>query len=1061
MNPLKPNCAQIAGILLCLGLSQVGMAQTLSGGVYEGTVGDTSQPLTGVMIRLYGSNKSGSLGVVIDETTTDANGQYSLDASTVYELYTIVETDPAGYVSVGATSVDGKVIDENRILYTHPLAGKVLEKNRFWDAKEPANKAPVAKAGGPYSGYVNDWIIFDGSESYDPDQDDKIISWQWDMDNDGQYDDATGETVKWQWDKPASGTVALKVMDTQQATDTDTATYEVKAQNQSPVADAGGPYAGQAGEWITFDGSKSYDPDPDDEIVVWQWDMDNDGQYDAVGEIIQWNWDDPTSGTVRLEVIDAHGSSSTDFADFSVEPMFGEYDYGDAPTSPAHGYSYPTLRSANGARHLVDADLCMGSRVDVDENGQPDLAALGDDTDAGGDDEDGIEFLTDVMPGQEARFELLVTNNKGSEQRIKVGCWLDVDASGQWALSGELVESWSLTASPGVNTWELGFEVPLEAVPGLTCARFRLYRVDLTGPAHFLSPFGPAGQGEVEDYMVEIQEAEALSDYGDAPDPEYPTLLASDGARHRVKPGLSLGRYADPEIDAQPNGSASGDDAAGLDDEDGVGFLGDLVPGHSTWMTIHGMNFTAEDQEIVVAGWIDFDRDGLWGFDEVVAVIGPVVLPSGEAAVWRPAVPVPVDASLGQTYARFRLYRVTRGRTGEIIAPGILPTGNGGEGEVEDHAVMIGEVIQREDFDEDPGWPTEGGWAFGAPSGGGGTHGHPDPNAGCTGANVYGVNLEGDYDPTPGGAHFLTAGPFDCTGYSEVTLRFARWLNSDASPLVWNVVHVSNQGRVWHVVWQSPEGETISDDGWQSMEYDISGVASRQSEVYVRWGYRVTAGADPYSGWNLDDVVLWGIPDEPVHFTDARVKAAVEGALLITDPTPRDMLALTNLAVEDAEIWTLDGLEYAANLETLHLGGNHILDVRPLGALVNLTELHLHSNEIRDISPLAGLIHLTDLTLGENHIRDISALAGMTRLTYLGLVRNLIADIRPLAGLRNLEQLWLNQNQIVDINPLADMTTLTVLALDDNPLSNVSCTAIIPIIRANNPGIWLQSSCPP
>ena len=36
-----------------------------------------------------------------------------------------------------------------------------------------------------------------------------------------------------------------------------------------------------------------------------------------------------------LEVIDTHGSSSTDFADLTVEPMFGEYDYGDTPSSPA------------------------------------------------------------------------------------------------------------------------------------------------------------------------------------------------------------------------------------------------------------------------------------------------------------------------------------------------------------------------------------------------------------------------------------------------------------------------------------------------------------------------------------------------------------------------------------------------------------------------------------------------------------------------------------------------------------------------------------------------------
>lgn len=58
-----------------------------------------------------------------------------------------------------------------------------------------------------------------------------------------------------------------------------------------------------------------------------------------------------------------------------------------------------------------------------------------------------------------------------------------------------------------------------------------------------------------------------LFDYGDAPDPQgtvqgrYPTLIGSDGARHRFGVGPVLGTQVDAERNGQPLASATGDDA--------------------------------------------------------------------------------------------------------------------------------------------------------------------------------------------------------------------------------------------------------------------------------------------------------------------------------------------------------------------------------------------------------------------------------------------------------------------------------------------------------------------
>lgn len=109
----------------------------LSGRVYSGEVGDERLPMSGVAVDLYASNSARTLGDRVATTATDRTGWYSLTAPAGYEYYTIVEVDPPGYESVGATTVDGLAINPNAIQYTYPLAGKTLTGNKFWDRPIP------------------------------------------------------------------------------------------------------------------------------------------------------------------------------------------------------------------------------------------------------------------------------------------------------------------------------------------------------------------------------------------------------------------------------------------------------------------------------------------------------------------------------------------------------------------------------------------------------------------------------------------------------------------------------------------------------------------------------------------------------------------------------------------------------------------------------------------------------------------------------------------------------------------------------------------------------------
>ncbi|MEA3208287.1 MAG: large repetitive protein [Chthoniobacter sp.] len=178
-------------------------------------------------------------------------------------------------------------------------------------------------------------------------------------------------------------------------------------------------------------------------------------------------------------------------------------------------------------------------------------------------------------------------------------------------------------------------------------------------------------------------------------------------------------------------------------------------------------------------------------------------------------------------------------------------------------------------LDTDPGWTRTGQWAFGHPTGLGGTYyGYPDPANGATGTNVLGVNLTGDYSTTAGGPYYVTTAALNLTGYAGTRLQFQRRLNSDYQSYAYATVAVSNNGTTWTQLWSNGT-TTISDSAWTKVQYDLSAVADNKPAVYVRWGYQVSSGAYPYSGWNIDDIEILGVP--AANFAISLQAAITEG----------------------------------------------------------------------------------------------------------------------------------------------------------------------------------------
>ena len=345
-------------------------------------------------------------------------------------------------------------------------------------------------------------------------------------------------------------------------------------------------------------------------------------------------------------------------------PIKLDFDYGDAPDNPDVSPSYPTLHANDGARHfvLVLPDgfvLKLGPNIDTELDGQPTALASGDDSMGPHDDEDGVIFLTPLQPGLPAEIEVEASGDG------RLDAWVDFNLNGSWMDPGEQIFA-SEPLAPGINL--LNFAVPAGAIPGDTFIRFRF------SSNGGLAPIGTAHDGEVEDYIVKIEDdpnpnPNDETDWGDAPQ-NYPVLAADNGARHFLTNDLMLGTMVDSEGNGQPSANAMRDDIdSAIDDEDGITFTSSISPGaNATIVAVSTMPGRLD-------AWIDFNQDGDWTDPgEKVLASAPVVGGPNNLNFL-----VPASASTGGTFARFRL-----------SSGGALSSeGGASDGEVEDYRIGI------------------------------------------------------------------------------------------------------------------------------------------------------------------------------------------------------------------------------------------------------------------------------------------------------------------------------------------------------------------------------------
>ena len=186
---------------------------------------------------------------------------------------------------------------------------------------------------------------------------------------------------------------------------------------------------------------------------------------------------------------DVAGVDKTIYGDIDLRASI--VDRGDLPDI------YGTLVASSGASHEIDVVTFLGAGVDGEIDGVPSVLANADDIN-GVDDEDGIQFLTPLIPGTNA--EIKVTASVDGY----LNTFIDFDGDGVFeipvitavdgvAASGNLTD---LFLTGGMHT--ITIAVPSNA-NGRIYSRFRFTEDD---PQGALGPTAFWPNGEVEDYAL-------------------------------------------------------------------------------------------------------------------------------------------------------------------------------------------------------------------------------------------------------------------------------------------------------------------------------------------------------------------------------------------------------------------------------------------------------------------------------------------------------------------------------------------------------------------------------
>jgi len=172
----------------------------------------------------------------------------------------------------------------------------------------PQNILPIAEAGEPRFGWMQETLLFDASESYDIDG--TIGGYRWDFQNDGVFDTiwSSSPFATYCYSNAGTYTVKLEVKDNNNAITSDTTTVVIAGSFAPPTVDIGGPYRGYAGRSLFFDASNRTHSNYT--IVLYHWDFGDNTT--GSGRTIAHTYVRNGTYNLTLTITDSHNGCARD-----------------------------------------------------------------------------------------------------------------------------------------------------------------------------------------------------------------------------------------------------------------------------------------------------------------------------------------------------------------------------------------------------------------------------------------------------------------------------------------------------------------------------------------------------------------------------------------------------------------------------------------------------------------------------------------------------------------------------------------------------------------------------
>ena len=233
-----------------------------------------------------------------------------------------------------------------------------------------AQPPPHASAGGPYTAAEGVPIPLDGSGSTDPDG--TVVAFAWDLDGDGQFDDAVGASLSAVFDHSFDGLVGLEVSDDSGRKDVAYARVTLTEANRPPVISGASPSRSLA--TVTAGGALPLSvamTDPDGDPVTVRWFVDY--RPVAEGETFEYRPDQgarPGLHVVRAEASDGRPSGGSAAREWGVSVLAPDGD-GDGWTAALD------CDDATPAVHPSRTETLENGRDDDCDAGSPDTAPGG------------------------------------------------------------------------------------------------------------------------------------------------------------------------------------------------------------------------------------------------------------------------------------------------------------------------------------------------------------------------------------------------------------------------------------------------------------------------------------------------------------------------------------------------------------------------------------------------------------------------------------------------------------------------------------------------------------